>query len=365
MPSLGLCLAPVPEVGSMRQWSWMAIAAGLATFCAAPAGAADTPQLAGWTEGAEVLKVETTRGQIDELTGVVYAQIIKSRSVRPLHMSLLIPRTAKPKPAVVYFPGGGFTSAEHDKFLEMRLALARSGFVVASAQYRAVPDTFPALVQDAKAAVRYLRAHAKAYGIDPARIGALGDSAGGYVVQMLGMTSGVAEFEAGDYLEQSSEVQAVATIYGISNLLNIGEGFPEAIQKVHASPSVTEALLVHGPAFRENTGATIFSDEKKALAASPLGYAEGKKPPFLIMHGSADTLVSPVQSAQLYRKLKELGGSVEYILVEGAEHGDLTWYQEPVIEKVTSWFIKSLGGSGNHATTAPGDGAGVDPDANL
>lgn len=351
----------------MKGLSGFLVAAGLAAYCADPACAAAAPQLPGWTEGAELMQVEPTTGQIDELTGVVYAQIIRTRSVRPLHMSLLVPRTSEPKPAVVYFPGGGFTSADHDKFLEMRVALARSGFVVASAEYRAVPDTFPALVQDAKAAVRYLRAHASQYGIDPKRIGALGDSAGGYVSQMLGMTGGVEKFDTGDYLEQSSEVQAVVTIYGISSLLNIGEGFPEEIQQVHASPSVTEALLVHGPAFRESAGATIFSDEKKALEASPLGYTDGEKPPFLIMHGSADTLVSPVQSAQLYRTLKDKGCSAEYILVEGAEHGDLTWYQQPVIDKVTSWFCKTLGvaAEGEEAATAGGAAAAGDPDANL
>ena len=238
----------------------------------------------------------------------------------------------------VYFPGGGFTSADYEKFIEMRMALAKAGFVVAAAEYRTVPDKFPALVIDGKAAVRFLRAHAAQFGIDPTRIGVIGDSAGGYLSQMVGTTNGEKEFDQGDYLDQSSDVQAAVTIYGISNLLNIGEGYSDAIQQVHASPAVTEALLVHGPAFADFAGASILSDPEKAMKASPLGHVKEHMPPFLIMHGSNDRLVSPVQSEQLFKALTEKGNQATYVTVEGAGHGDLYWFQQPVIERVVSWF---------------------------
>ncbi|WP_409033333.1 alpha/beta hydrolase, partial [Klebsiella pneumoniae] len=83
---------------------------------------------------------------------VVYETVKKTRSVRQLHMSFLVPRTKILKPAIIYFPGGGFMTAEHNKFVEMRMALAKAGFVVAAAEYRTIPDTFPAPVIDAKAA---------------------------------------------------------------------------------------------------------------------------------------------------------------------------------------------------------------------
>ncbi|WP_368300049.1 alpha/beta hydrolase fold domain-containing protein [Kluyvera sichuanensis] len=315
--------------------------------------------LPGNTNGAQVIHVENTRGRIDTLNGIVYSQIKSTVAVRPLHMSLLVPRNTDLKPAIVYFPGGGFTSAAWDKFIEMRMALAQAGFVVAAAEYRTVPDTFPAPVIDGKAAIRYLREHAKEYGIDPQRIGVLGDSAGGYMAQMMALTNGDKAFEQGDFLNQSSDVQAAATLYGISNLLNIGEGFPAAIQKVHESPAVTEALLVHGSAFRDWPGAAIGSDKQKALAASPMGHVNGKKPPFLIMHGSTDTLVSPQQSAQLYKALKEEGNKADYVLLEGAEHGDDHWYQQPVIDRVVSWFKATLGEPIKHSTQAK------DKNANL
>ncbi|MFU2314553.1 alpha/beta hydrolase fold domain-containing protein [Rahnella sp. PCH160] len=299
--------------------------------------------LPGYTQGAEVINVDKTRGQIDAINGIVYSQIIQTRTVRALHMSLLLPRNHSLKPAIVYFPGGGFTSADYDKFIEMRMALAEAGYVVATAEYRVIPDTFPAPVIDGKSAIRYLRQHASEYGIDPSRIGVLGDSAGGWMAQMLGTTGSEKAFDKGDFLNQSSSVQAVVSLYGISNLLNIGEGFPAATDKVHQSPAATEALLVNGAAFRDFAGASITHDPKKALYASPVGHLDGKKPPFLLMHGSADTLVSPLQSAQLYQALNKAGDPVEYVLIEGAEHGDIHWYQKPVIDRVVNWFTAKLG----------------------
>lgn len=292
--------------------------------------------------GKKKMKVEITEGQIDVISNIIYSQVTLRNANRPLKMTLLVPRTQEAKPAIVYYPGGGFTSANHEKFIEMRMALAKAGFVVAAAEYRTVPDRYPALINDAKAAVRYLRAHARKFGIDPQRIGVIGDSAGGYVAQMMGTTNGEKQFDTGDFTEVSSDVQAAVTIYGISNLMNIGEGYPEAIQEVHKSPAVTEALLIHGPAFADFAGESILSDPQKALEASPIGHIKQGMPPFLIMHGSADKLVSPIQSEQLYRALTEKGNQADYIEVEGAGHGDLYWFQPAIIDTVVRWFKEHL-----------------------
>lgn len=292
--------------------------------------------------GKKKMKVEINEGQIDVISNIIYSQATLRNANRPLKMTLLVPRTQKAKPAIVYYPGGGFTSANHEKFIEMRMALAKAGFVVVAAEYRTVPDRYPALINDAKAAVRYLRAHARQFGIDSQRIGVIGDSAGGYVAQMMGTTNGEKQFDTGDFTEVSSDVQAAVTIYGISNLMNIGEGYSEAIQEVHKSPAVTEALLIHGPAFADFAGESILSDPQKALEASPIGHIKQGMPPFLIMHGSADKLVSPIQSEQLYRALTEKGNQADYIEVEGAGHGDLYWFQPAIIDKVVRWFKEHL-----------------------
>ena len=320
----------------------MTLAAGACAFAAAAASAApDVARLMGYVEGAEIADVPVVQGRIDAVSGIVYNQIKTLRAVRQLKMSVMVPRTRAKKPAVIYFPGGGFTSSDHEKFLEIRYALARAGFVVAACEYRTVPDKFPALLNDAKAAVRFLRAHAADYGIDPERIGVLGDSAGGYLVQMMGATNGEKDWDKGDFLQENSDVQAVVSFYGISDLRTIGEGLGQ--DNIHASPAVTEALLVHGPAFKEFAGASILSDEAKAKNASPIGHVDGSEPPFLLLHGSGDKVVSPLQSAHMYEALKAAKSDVEYVLVRGAGHGDLPWYQPAVIARVVNFFSAKLG----------------------
>lgn len=326
------------------KWTWLAVTRAMLMGSTVSHVASAQVQSPTHASGAQMIRVEVTTGQVDTIGGVIYSQVKSTRAMRQLRMTVLVPRTNDLKPAIVYFPGGGFISADYEKYSEMRTALARAGFVVAAAEYRVVPDKFPALVQDGKAAVRYLRAHAEEYGIDPARIGVMGDSAGGYVAQMLGTTNGERVFDKGDFTDKSSDVQAAVSLYGISDLRSIGEGFPEAVQKVHKSPAVTEALLVNGTAFGTFPGATIDSNPEKALAASSMGHMQGKKPPFLIMHGTADTLVSPMQSRHLYDALKAGGNKAELILVDGAGHGDVYWYQTPIIDRVVTWFKKTLGG---------------------
>ncbi len=303
----------------------------------------NAPALMGEVPGAEKIQVNITDGQIDTITGVIYRQVKSLRNMAQLRMTLMIPRNAAKKPAIVYLPGGGFTSADWDKFTEMRYALTRAGFVVAAAEYRPVPVKFPGLVEDARAAVRYIKAHADELGVDPTRVGVLGDSAGGYLAEMLAMIKGESGWDKGENLNVSGDVAAAVSLYGLSDLTSIGEGLSENAQRVHESPAVTEALLVNGVAFRDYPGASIFSDKEKALAASPIGHVDGNESPILLMHGSADALVSPWQSAHLFEALKKKNANVEYVLVEGAGHGDLTWYQASIIERVVTYFKKTLG----------------------
>ena len=302
---------------------------------------ATAQDLMGQSPEAQVVDVPVVQGRIDAISGVVYSQVFeRGRSVRGLKMTLFVPRTKEKKPAVLYFPGGGFTSADHEKFLEMRYALACAGYAVAACEYRAVPNKFPALLEDAKAAVRWMRAHASEFGVDANRIGLLGDSAGGYVVQMAGATNGEKNWDVGDFKEVSSDVQAVVSIYGISDLTTIGEGIGN--ENVHASAAVTEALLLNGPAFKDFAGASVNADPQKAKAASPIGHVDGTEPPFLLMHGSGDKVVSPLQSKKMFEALQNKKVEAEYVLVRGAEHGDLPWYQPGVISRVVNFFDRHL-----------------------
>lgn len=307
---------------------------------------AQDSSLPGYTDGVQVMhmnQIVHESQKLNSISGIIYSQIKQPLKYRQLRMSVIYPQNKDLKPAIIYFPGGGFISAEHDKYLQMRVKLAEAGYVVAAAEYRTVPDVFPAQVNDGKAAVRYLRAHAAEFGIDPNRIGVLGDSAGGYMSQIVATTNGETQYDVGDFLDQSSDVQAAATIYGISDLANIGEGFSDDVQAVHASPAVTEALIVNGPAFATSKGASVLDTPEKTREASPIGHVDGNEPPFLIMHGSADQLVSPMQSVQLYQALEAKKQNAEYVLVEGAAHGDITWYQPAIIDKVVEFFKQKLG----------------------
>ena len=297
--------------------------------------------LPGDIPGAQRIQVSVSRGQVDYLGNIIYRQVKSLRSVTQLSLSMLVPRNDYLKPAILYLPGGGFTSAEHNKFIEMRMALAEAGFVVAAAEYSTIPQCFPAPLADAREAVSFLRTHAEEYGIDPERIGILGDSAGGWLAQLLGTTA--QQHGLTDNLVTDYQVQAVVSLYGISDLLTIGEGFSSKVQQVHASPAATEALLINGPAFAHFPGAAVTESVSKAQQASPLAHVSGNEPPFLIMHGSADSLVSPQQSVRLYQALRTAGSPVDYLLVEGAEHGDLHWYQPQIIQQVCQWFERSLG----------------------
>ena len=141
-----------------------------------------------------LMDVPVTRTSLRVIDNIIYSQHYEKGTIS-LHMTLIIPRTNEPKPCVVYFPGGGFTTSDYSKFIECRMGLARAGFVVAAVQYRTIPNAFPALLEDGKQAIRFLKANAEKFGIDKTRFGVMGNSAGGYLSSMIAttMTSAMAD----------------------------------------------------------------------------------------------------------------------------------------------------------------------------
>ena len=120
----------------------ISVAAALLSLSAVSSSGAmaDDSQLLGYSKGATVISPKIENGQIDTIGGIIYSQIKGLRHNRALRMTVLIPRDNKLKPAIIYFPGGGFTSADYEKYTEMRMALAKAGFVVAACEYRTVPN---------------------------------------------------------------------------------------------------------------------------------------------------------------------------------------------------------------------------------
>ncbi len=218
------------------------------------------------------------------------------------------------------------------------LRYAERGYVVAVAEIRVIPATTnPGPLQDAKAGIRWLRAHADTYNIDPDCIIATGTSAGGYMASMLGVLGNTTkfddniQFDVGDNLEYSSAVQGVVDMYGVSDLTLIGAG--TGLIGDHQSEANTEAMLINGTAFGQNPGGSVFSNLDKTAKFSPFTYLDADDPSILSFHGVKDTLVSPISTMELYKRSKELGADSErYAIhstevnakgqtVEGASHG--------------------------------------------
>ncbi len=233
-----------------------------------------------------------------------------------LKLDLARPRDGGPYPAVVVLHGGAWRLGDHrmlslrSRFLGNESSLieyfAARGFVTVTAQYRLVPSAvFPAQIEDAKAAVRWLRANAGRFNVDPDHIAACGYSAGGHLACLLGVTHLTDGFEGmGGHPEQSSRVQAVVDLFGPTDLA-AADWHPDAFEGVLA-PLV---------------GGRIADKPELYRRASPLTYVTKDAPPFYIAHGSRDPIVPPVQSKRLAGKLRDAGVTCRYVELPGEGHG--------------------------------------------
>ena len=269
-----------------------------------------------------------------------------------LRLDLLVPQTPGAKPVVVYLPGGGFVLANKDAAFERRTYVAEAGYAVASVEYRTVRNgtTYREAVADAKSAIRFLRAHAADYGLDPSKAAVWGESAGGYVASMVGTTHGIAEFETPDNAAFSSDVRAVVNQFGLSHLLKYIDDFDPESQQALLRPGTPASAFIFGP----NAGRSLADDPKAVAEADPTGYVTPETPPFLHFHGSADDVVPPSQSLLLHTALLEKGvESTRYVLT-GAKHGDLAamlgepaaalpWSTTEILGYITAFLAKHLG----------------------
>jgi acetyl esterase/lipase len=254
-------------------------------------------------------------GGVRLLLGVPYAA---ARGMRPLELDLVLPPVSEsPFPGVVFLHGGGWqVGSRHSAGPGYRGArptpferIAQAGIAVASVDYRLSGEAvWPAQLHDAKAAVRWLRARADDVGIDPDRIAAWGESAGGHLAELLGLTIGDPELEGGVGITgPSSAVSAVAAWYAPSDVGAVATD-------TGADPTdadTRESRLLGAPA------PTV---PDLARQASPLSHVSPGAPPFLLLHGEADRFVPAVQSVRLHTALVEAGVRAELYLYEDADH---------------------------------------------
>jgi len=245
-----------------------------------------------------------------------------------LQLNLARPKNASSAlPVVLCIHGGGFRAGNRDGNNALCLKLAQRGFVAATASYRLAPKyQFPAAVHDVKAAVRWLRANAAKYQMDPARIGVTGDSAGGHLAQFLGVTAGVKEFEGqGGNADQSSSVACVVNRYGPSDFT---KSYGKSVDAAEVLP-----LFLGG-------------DLKTALPlhiqSSPLNWVTPRAAPTLILHGTEDQYVAYEQGVWMRDRLQACGVEVELLTFEGAKHGFKGADAERAEQATLAFFAKHL-----------------------
>jgi acetyl esterase/lipase len=238
---------------------------------------------------------------------------------RPLVADLKVPAGAGKHPLVIFIHGGAFWAGNPfttNPVLEnMKIGehFLKAGFAFARISYRLSSEgLFPMQLHDCKAAVRYFRKHADALGLDEARFAVMGESAGGHLACMVGLTGDRPDLE-GDVgvTGVSSAVQAVVDWYGPTELLTMDDQSPTHSRFVHNDPESPESRLI---------GGNLLDNKEAAEAASPVSYASPSAPPFLIQHGDMDRLVPVGQGRTLARRLEQAGVPVTLSEIEGADH---------------------------------------------
>jgi acetyl esterase/lipase len=252
-----------------------------------------------------------------------------------------------PVPLVIFVHGGAFMGGDKSMEGGNVASVLAAGYAAASLNYRLSGEAlFPAAVQDVKAAVRFLRANAPQYGLDPDRFAAWGESAGGNLVAMIGTTgdqSTVLDDPSLGNVGVSSAVQAVVDLYGPTDFLQMDAQFAAA-----PPAACNGQVQAHDPADSPESaylGAPIQTVPDQAAAANPITYIGAAKtlPVFLIAHGDSDCLVPNQQSEILHEALQAAGATSTFNLIEGASHGDqaITTSLTPVaMEMLKSVFGK-------------------------
>lgn len=250
---------------------------------------------------------------------------------RDLKMHIVLPKEAapSPSPAYVWVHGGGWQGGTKEGGVAKVIPLVRNGFVGATIEYRLTGEApFPAQIEDCKCAIRFLRAHAMKYNIDPERIAVGGSSAGGHLVALLGTSGGVEELEgSGGWADQSSHVQAVVDLYGPTDFKAFvtTKGY-----EGHNRAGSPESKLLGGGEVAVNI--------EGIKRVNPITYIDKADPPFLIIHGTDDKTVPLNQSEALHKALTCVKINNRLHVIKGAGHGG-PQFAQPEIRSMQMDFL--------------------------
>lgn len=228
-------------------------------------------------------------------------------------------------PVLIWITGGAWRGVNPLTKIPALSWFAKQGYAVASVAYRvSSEECFPAQIQDVKAAIRFLKAHAAMFNLDPERIAVMGDSAGGHLAALAAVTFETAAFETNDWKEYSSQVKAAICRFGVYDFQYLSETEPEFNR-----PDSPVSLLL---------GDSVLHKDELAAQASPSTYLKKGDPPFLILHGECDPVL-PVENAEhFYELLTKEGIPAEYYCIKGAGH-DTIEFDQPQIQELILDFL--------------------------
>ena len=236
-----------------------------------------------------------------------------------------------PTACVMLIPGGGFQFASPDSLPVAQRYLAMNGYAVAAFSYRIIGEgLYSDAAEDINDAIRYVRANADEYNIDPDRIAILGNSAGGYFTALIGASQDNGAFGA----DGDSVFSAAVDLYGLSDLNQVAMDYDEEVQASYYDVRTAPSQYVNG-VFTEKT---LYETPDTAAASNPLTYIDGGEPPFLIMHGSEDVVVSPSQSLLVHNALLENGVESTRYSLTGSGHGSLGFDSEEALSIIVDFL---------------------------
>ena len=301
----------------------------------------DFPRAQQAPEGMRVHAANKDLPAVAMAGNVVYA----SYGATNLHLQILYPLCApyaeqqcRDYPCIVYVQGSGWHKQDVYRRIPCLCELAKCGYVIALVEYRhSTLAPFPAQIQDAKTAVRWLRAHAAEYSGDPARIAIMGDSSGGHTSLMAHLTQGEALFDSGLYPEYSDTVCGCAALYPPVDLalMHLG-GSPMD----HASAASPEGLLLGGRPISEVPAGEL-------AVSCPVHWVDAKRslPPTLLLHGDNDATVPFGESVKMYEALRHARQDATFYKVENAGHGGPEFWAPEFIHLYDAFFRRCFAGA--------------------
>ena len=293
-------------------------------------GYEEFPEYKEKVEGAQVLATTGDEIGVRYLHDIVYAKMGEEE----LHLQILLPdsrnhRKGSPLPCVVFVQGSAWMPQDVYMQLPMLAGLAKRGYVAACVEYRhSGIASFPAQAIDACNAVRFLRAHASEFYIDPERMVLAGDSSGGHTALFAGIMHND-ESEDNLFPGISAEVKGIIDYYGSVSVMR-EDGNPSTVN--HHLPDSPEGMVMGGVNLREHP------ELCERLSVECNITEQTQIAPVLIFHGTKDRMVNTSQSVDLYRQLKKAGKQAQLYLVQGADHGGSEFWTDEVMTIVDDFI---------------------------